>query len=77
MIITFSGGKIIASLHEIVVRLPGEHCVTLSAQVDAIQLLAGSNVIVAHGAECKWSLKLDNDTQLAELADHLGIAITQ
>ena len=39
MVITFKSGKVIATAHELVVRLDGEHRVTLQAQVDAIQLI--------------------------------------
>ncbi|MFA0521254.1 DUF3389 family protein, partial [Vibrio sp. 10N.222.55.E8] len=57
MVITFKSGKVIATAHELVVRLDGEHRVTLHAQVDAIQLIGkGANVISANGSECKWSI---------------------
>lgn len=76
MVITFKGGKIIATAHEIVVRLEGEHRVTLQAQVDSIQLIGkGANVISANGSECKWSIKLDNEQQLNELSAELCCAI--
>lgn len=76
MVIDFKSGKIIATSHEIVVRLDGEHRVTLQAQIDAIQLIGnGANVISVNGAECKWSIKLDNQEQLTELANAIGIAI--
>lgn len=76
MVIDFKSGKIIATPHEIVVRLDGEHRVTLQAQTDAIQLIGnGANVISVNGAECKWSIKLDNQEQLTELSDVIGIAI--
>lgn len=76
MVIDFKSGKIIATPHEIVVRLDGEHRVTLQAQTDAIQLIGkGANVISVNGAECKWSVKLDNEDQLAELAQAIGIAV--
>jgi len=76
LVIDFKSGKIIATPHEIVVRLDGEHRVTLQAQTDAIQLIGnGANVISVNGAECKWSIKLDNQEQLTELSDVIGIAI--
>ena len=50
--------------------------VTLQAQTDAIQLLGrGANVVLSHGAECKWSIKLDSEEQLAELSREIGIDI--
>ncbi|KAB0300686.1 DUF3389 domain-containing protein [Vibrio fortis] len=76
MVITFSGGKIIATPHELVVRLDGEHRVTLQAQVDAIQLIGkGANVVSANGSECKWSIKLDDEQQLRDIANEIGCDI--
>ncbi|NOI08904.1 DUF3389 domain-containing protein [Vibrio alginolyticus] len=74
MVIEFSLGKIIATQREIVIKLSGSAMVTLQAQTDAIQLLGrGANVVLSHGAECKWSIKLDNEEQLAELSREIGI----
>ncbi|HAU8251811.1 TPA: DUF3389 family protein [Vibrio vulnificus] len=76
MVIEFSHGKIIITPHEVFVRLQGGHSVTLSVQVDAVQLIGrGANVLVANGAECKWSIKLDSESQLIEISQQLGIAI--
>ncbi len=47
MVITFKSGKVIATAHELVVRLDGEHGVTLQAQVDAIQLLGKGQTLAA------------------------------
>jgi len=63
MVIEFSHGKIIVTPHEVVVR-------------DAVQLIGrGANVLVANGAECKWSIKLDSESQLIEISQQLGVAI--
>lgn len=76
MVIEFKYGKIIATQHEIVIRLEGEHRVTLQANADAVQLMGnGANVIVVNCSEAKWSMKLDNQTQLAQLAECLGCSI--
>ncbi|MFH4817028.1 DUF3389 domain-containing protein [Vibrio alginolyticus] len=76
MVIEFSLGKIIATQREIVIKLSGSAMVTLQAQTDAIQLLGrGANVVLSHGAECKWSIKLDNEEQLAELSREIGTDI--
>ncbi|EID4419459.1 DUF3389 domain-containing protein [Vibrio vulnificus] len=76
MVFEFSHGKIIVTPHEVVVRLQGSHSVTLNAQVDAVQLIGrGANVLVANGAECKWSIKLDSESQLVEISQQLGVAI--
>lgn len=76
MVIEFSLGKIIATQREIVIKLSGSAMVILQAQTDSIQLLGrGANVVLSHGAECKWSIKLDNEEQLADLAREIGIDI--
>ncbi len=76
MMIEFSGGKIIATAHEIVVKLNGVQMVTLQAQTDAVQLIGrGANVIAVNCSEAKWSLKLDDENQLSELASQIGISI--
>jgi len=60
VIITFSGGKVIATTHELVVKLSGPHRVSLQSQIDAVSLIGqGANVIVAHGSETTWSVKLN------------------
>ncbi|MCR9364884.1 DUF3389 domain-containing protein [Vibrio antiquarius] len=76
MVIEFSLGKIIATQREIVIKLSGSAMVTLQAQTDSIQLLGrGANVVLSHSAECKWSIKLDNEEQLTDLAREIGIDI--
>ncbi|MCG9682281.1 DUF3389 domain-containing protein [Vibrio sp. Isolate23] len=76
MVIEFKSGKIIVTVHEIVVKVASEHMITLSAQIDAIQLIGrGANVIAANGSETKWSIKLDNAQQLSEISSEIGIDI--
>ncbi|MBD1559000.1 DUF3389 domain-containing protein [Vibrio sp. S9_S30] len=76
MVISFKSGKVIATLHEVVVKIDGDHRATLHSQVDAITLIGkGVNVITSNGSETKWSVKLDNEKQLTELAEHLGVHI--
>ncbi|ENM5769148.1 DUF3389 domain-containing protein [Vibrio mimicus] len=71
MVIQFKSGKIILTTHEVVVRLGQE--VTLQAQADAITLMGnGANVMIANGSETKWSIKLDDETQLRTIGQTLG-----
>lgn len=77
MIITFSQGKIIATQHEVVIRIDGCCRMMMQAQVDELTLIGGANVITALGSGLHWSVKLDTDEQLQQLADEIGIAITQ
>ncbi|GAD31609.1 DUF3389 domain-containing protein [Photobacterium leiognathi] len=76
MIIEFEQGKIIATQHEVVVRINGNARINLQAQIDELTLIAGANVVTAVGSGINWSLKLDSNEQLQLLADEIGIAIT-
>ncbi|WP_165313865.1 DUF3389 domain-containing protein [Vibrio ziniensis] len=76
MVIEFEYGKIIATQHEVVIRLEGEHRATMQAAADAVQLMGkGANVVVVNCSEAKWSIKLDNETQLRQLSQILGCSI--
>ncbi|WEM45570.1 DUF3389 domain-containing protein (plasmid) [Photobacterium sp. DA100] len=76
MTIVFSAGRIIANQHEVVVRLDGTARVSLQAAVDDITLLGkGANVVTALGSGVNWSLRLDSEQQLKDLANVIGIAI--
>ena len=50
MKITFSEGDIIATQHEIVVRLKNNSRTTMQAEIDALTLIGGANVISAVGS---------------------------
>lgn len=75
MNLSFSEGRIIANQHELVVRLDGASRVTLQARVDDVTLIGGANVVTATGNGVNWSVKLDSEDQLNQLADAIGIAI--
>ncbi len=76
MVVEFKSGKIIITPHEVVIKLVGEHMITLQAQTDAVQLIGrGANVIAANGSETKWSIKLDNEAQLREVAAEMGCEV--
>ncbi len=76
MVIDFESGKIIVTPFELVVRLSGEHKVSMQASVDAIQLIGqGANVISVNSSECKWSIKLDSEEQIQAIAQELSLAI--
>ncbi|WP_217532327.1 DUF3389 domain-containing protein [Vibrio metschnikovii] len=77
MMIEFSGGKIIATAHEVVVRLLGEHSISLQSSSDNVTFIGrGANVMLANSGGVKWSVKLDNSEQLSELAQSLGCDIS-
>ena len=76
MIITFSQGKIIATQHEVVIRIEGSCRIMMQAQIDELTLIGGANVITAVGSGLNWSVKLDSEEQLQQLAAEIGIAVT-
>ncbi|WP_305368910.1 DUF3389 domain-containing protein [Photobacterium leiognathi] len=76
MIIELEQGKIIATQHEVVVRINGNARINPQAQIDELTLIAGANVVTAVGSGINWSVKLDSNEQLQLLADEIGIAIT-
>lgn len=75
MKMSFSEGDIIANQREIVIRLGNTSRITLQAEVDALTLIGGANVINAVGSGAKWSVKLDSKEQLQQLADEIGVAV--
>lgn len=77
MNLVFSEGRIIANQHELVVRLDGNARVSLQSQVDDVTLIGGANVVTATGSGVNWSVRLDNEEQLNQLAEAIGIAIQQ
>ncbi|MGR5146945.1 DUF3389 domain-containing protein [Photobacterium alginatilyticum] len=75
MNLSFSEGRIIANQHELVVRLNGVSRASLQARVDDITLISGANVVTATGSGVNWSVRLDSEEQLNQLAEAVGIAI--
>ena len=75
MKITFSEGDIIATQHEIVVRLKNNSRTTIQAEIDSLTIIAWANVIIAVGRSIKWALIIDDEIQLKQLSQEIGIAI--
>ncbi len=74
MVINFSSGKVIATPHEVVVRYQVGQ-ITLQSQVDALQLILPACILSANGAECKWSIKLDDESQVKAISEACSIEI--
>lgn len=69
MMIKFSQGHLIVSVHEVQIRFDSSPHMRLQAQVDALRLFGnGANMLVAHDMNCQWAIKLDDETQLQEIA---------
>ncbi|MDO6706708.1 DUF3389 domain-containing protein [Photobacterium sp. 1_MG-2023] len=77
MNLNFSQGRVIANQHELVIRLEGKNRVTLQARTDDIRLIRQPVLLTASGSGVHWSVHLDDDAQLAQLSDELGIAIEE
>lgn len=74
MVITIPGGRVIATAHEVMVKLQ-ENQITMQAQTDDISLLGGPCILVASGGAVNWSFSLGNQENLQAVADATGIAI--
>ncbi|MGR5283971.1 DUF3389 family protein [Vibrio maritimus] len=74
MVIDFSSGKVIVTPHEVVVRYQVGQ-ITLQSQVDALQLILPACILSANGAECKWSIKLDDESQVKAISEACSIEI--
>ena len=73
MVIEFSGGRVIVSPQEVLVKLATG--VSLYAMVDDLRLLSAGNIMVADAGAVRWHLTLDDENQLADIAECLGIDI--
>ncbi|MGF1773215.1 DUF3389 domain-containing protein [Vibrio wakamikoensis] len=74
MVIDISSGKVIVTPHEVVVRYQVGQ-ITLQSQVDALQLILPACILSANGAECKWSIKLDDESQVKAISEACSIEI--
>lgn len=76
VIIPIKSGKVIVTPHEIVVRLDGPSMVTMQARADVVELIGrGANVVAVNSSEARWTVKLDDETQLQQISDELGCEI--
>ncbi|WP_325894423.1 DUF3389 family protein [Grimontia sp. NTOU-MAR1] len=74
MVITIPCGRIIATMHEVMVKLQ-ENQMTLQAQTDDISLLGEPCMLIANGGTVKWSLSLGSEENLIAVSEATGIAI--
>ncbi|MBV7296485.1 DUF3389 family protein [Enterovibrio paralichthyis] len=74
MVITIPGGRVIATAHEVMVKLQ-ENQITLQAQTDDISLLGLPCILVASGGSVNWSISLGSQENLEAVAQATGIAI--
>ncbi|ASJ96638.1 DUF3389 family protein [Shewanella marisflavi] len=75
MVIEFSGGRLIVSPQEVLVKLNASGA-SLYAMADDVRLLSAGHIMVADAGAVQWHLTLDGPEQLAEVADCLGVAIS-
>ncbi|MGF1704958.1 DUF3389 family protein [Enterovibrio baiacu] len=74
MVISIPGGKVVATMHEIMVKLQ-ENQMTLQAHTDDISLLGGPCMLIANGGTVNWSLSLGSKENMQAVSDATGIAI--
>lgn len=72
MVVTFSQGKIIISMHEIQVKF-NDRGLSLYALAEDIKVLRDALMLVADGGAVRWALKLDSIEQIDEVVAELGI----
>lgn len=72
MVIDFSQGKLIVTEYEVQVRLNVASIVLLAGAED-IALRREPPLLIANGGAVRWSVKLDNETQLQSVQEILGI----
>ncbi|EOD81396.1 hypothetical protein D515_04298 [Grimontia indica] len=74
MVITIPGGRVIATMHEVMVKFQ-ENQMTLQAQTDDISLLGAPYMLIANGGTVNWSLSLGSEENLNAVSEATGIAI--
>ncbi|MDD1779808.1 DUF3389 domain-containing protein [Enterovibrio sp. ZSDZ35] len=74
MVIQITGGRVIATMHEVMVKLQ-ENKATLQAQVDDIAILAAPKMLVVSGGSINWSISLETDENVQALSEATGIAV--
>ncbi|MCE9688223.1 MULTISPECIES: DUF3389 family protein [Shewanella] len=72
MVLDFSQGKIIVTAFEVQVRLRASNLV-LQAMAEDIQLKRQGRLLLADGGAVRWSLSLDDEAQLEQIREQLGL----
>ncbi len=72
MVLEFSQGKLVVTEFEVQVRL-SVSSVLLQASVEDISLRVAPPMLIANGGSVRWSIKLDDRTQLTSVQEILGI----
>ncbi|RQW64479.1 DUF3389 family protein [Vibrio viridaestus] len=75
MVLTLSGGKIIITNHELVIKIDSPIKLTMQAQNEAITLYKDALVIVAHSSDTSWSFKLETINQLHLIAQEISAEV--
>lgn len=73
MVISIPGGKLIATMHEVMVKFDLNN-LTLQAKTDDLILLEASRILVANGGGVIWSLSLGSEETVRAFVHATGIA---
>ncbi|WP_028022451.1 DUF3389 family protein [Enterovibrio calviensis] len=74
MVITIPGGRVVATMHEVMVKLE-QNRITLQAQTDDISLLAAPCMLIANGGSINWSISLGSEENMEAVSHATGIAL--
>ncbi|MDD1792098.1 DUF3389 domain-containing protein [Enterovibrio sp. ZSDZ42] len=74
MVITIPGARVVATMHEVMVKLE-QNRITLQAQTDDISLLAVPCMLIANGGSVNWSISLGNEENMEAVSHATGIAL--
>ncbi|WP_394209571.1 DUF3389 family protein [Enterovibrio calviensis] len=74
MVIIIPGGRVVATMHEVMVKLE-ENRLTLQTQTDDISLLGAPCMLIANGGTVNWSISLGSEENLNAVSEATGVAI--
>lgn len=75
MVIPIAGGKLIATLHEVMIKFENNH-LTLQAKNDDLVLWGDTRILVANAGSIRWSFSLDSQQTVDALILATGISVS-
>lgn len=75
MVISIPGGKLIATVHEVMIKFEENHLI-LQAQIDDLLLLEDAQILVANAGSISWSLSLGTQETVDAIVQATGITVS-
>lgn len=72
MVLNIPNGKLVATAHEVMIKIPQSR-MTLQAHVDDLRLLKTPCMLIADGGPVSWSLHLGDENTLLAVAEATGV----